>query len=75
MARGAAPGIGSAHVAEYVPTRQQPMIILVILSNQPRVGTQQSAETGEGVALDRGAVSDCRYDLVLFGVAPVRVLG
>ena len=61
-------------MTEYVPTRQQPMIILVILSNQPRVGTQQSAATGEGVALDRGAVSD-RYDLVLFGAAPIWVLG
>ena len=52
LARGAAPGIGAAHMAEYVPTRHQPMIILVILSNQPRGGTQQSAATGEGAALD-----------------------
>ena len=52
LARGAAPGIGAAHMTEYVPTRHQPMIILVILSNQPRGGTQQSAATGEGAALD-----------------------
>ena len=58
-----------------VPTRHQPMIILVILSNQPRGGTQQSAATGEGAALDWGAVSDCRYDLVLLGAAPTLVLG
>ena len=49
---GAAPGIGAAHMTEYVPTRHQPMIMLVILSNQPRGGTQQSAATGEGAALD-----------------------
>ena len=28
---GAAPGIGAAHMTEYVPTRHQPMIILIIL--------------------------------------------
>ena len=49
---GAAPGLGAAHMAEYVPTRHQPMMILVILSNQPRGGTQQRAATGEGAALD-----------------------
>ena len=52
LARGAAPGIGAAHMTEYVSTRYQPMIILVILSNQPRGGTQQSAATSEGAALD-----------------------
>ena len=57
-------------MTEYVTTRHQPMIILVILSNQPRGGTQQSAATGEGATLDRGAVSDCRYDLVLLGAVP-----
>ena len=60
--KGAAPGIGAAHITEYVPTRHQPMIILVILSNQPRGGNQQNAATGKGVVLARGAVSDCRYD-------------
>ena len=52
LARGAAPGIGAAHMAEYVPTRHQPMIILVMLSNQPSGGTQQTAAAGEGAALD-----------------------
>ena len=49
---GAAAGIGAALMTEYVTTRHQPMIILVILSNQPRSGTQQSAAAGEGAALD-----------------------
>ena len=52
LARGAAPGTGAAHMSEDVPTRHQPMIILVKLSKQPRGGTQQSAATGEGTALD-----------------------
>ena len=50
--KGAAPGIGAAHMTEYVSTRHQPMIKLVTLSNQARGGTQQSAATGEGTALD-----------------------
>ena len=50
--RGAVPGIGAAHMTEYVSTRHQRMIILAILSNQPNGGTQQSAATGEGVAVD-----------------------
>ena len=45
---------GAAYMTDYVPTRHQPMIILVILSGQPRGGTQQSAAAGEGVALDEG---------------------
>ena len=53
LARGAAPGIGAAHMAEYVPNRHQPMIMtMVILSNQPRGGTQQTAAAGQGAALD-----------------------
>ena len=47
-----APGIGAAHMTEHIPTRHQPMIILVILSNQLMSGTQQSAASGEGAALD-----------------------
>ena len=50
--KGAAPGIGTAQMTEYVPTRHQPLIIPVILSNQPRGGTQQSAASSEGAALD-----------------------
>ena len=50
--KGAAPGIGAAHMTEFVPTMHQPMAILVILSNQSRDGTQQSAATGEGTTLD-----------------------
>ena len=50
--KGAARGIGAAHMTEYVPTRHQLMIILVISSNQPRGGTQQRAAASEGAALD-----------------------
>ena len=52
LARGVAPSMEAAHMTEYVSTMYQPRIILVILSNQPRGGTQQSAATGEGAALD-----------------------
>ena len=48
--------IGAAHMTEYVATRHQPVIKLVILSNQPRGGTQQSAAAGEGTALDWGGI-------------------
>ena len=50
--KGAATGIGEANMAEYVPTRHQPMIILVIVSSQPSGGTQQSGAIGEEAALD-----------------------
>ena len=50
--KGAAPGIGAVHMTEYVPTRHQSMIILVILSNQFRGDTQQSVSTGEGAAIE-----------------------
>ena len=33
----AAPGIGEAHMTEYVPTRHQPMIILVIPAEGPHM--------------------------------------
>ena len=52
LARGVAAGIGAALMTEYVPTRHKPMIMLVILNNQLRGGTQQSTATGEGAALD-----------------------
>ena len=53
LARGRHPK-GAAHIdmTEYVPTSHQLMIILVILSHQPRGGSQQSAAAGEGAALD-----------------------
>ena len=49
LAQGAVPGIGAAHMTEYLSTGHQ---LLVILSHQPRGGTQQSAATSEGAALD-----------------------
>ena len=73
---GAAPGIAAAHLTEYVPTRHQPMIMLVILSKQSRGGIQQSAEPVKGRHLTEGRyLIVYRYDLVLFGVAPTWVLG
>ena len=48
--------IGAACMTEYVISRHQPMIKLVILRNQPRGGTRQSAAAGEAAALDWGGI-------------------